>query len=160
MAMQFEELDEITARFMLQHFEAEQASADPYLGKILSPDGRAAFPDLMREAIRQRTEVVLIGQLTRPEYWNSTEPYERKGILRERAVNVMQAAERLGMTEFNTWYVRGLAARLLDEGVESCQAYRAAYDGHRARYWPEPGDPDAISIPFGPGCHHTIRRMT
>lgn len=77
-------------------------------------------------------------------------------------------------------YVRRLSMRLMEEGVEFCQAYRAAqpkwnpgecaehegqlfrvrdiHDGHRARYWPEPGKPTAISIPFGPGYHHTIRR--
>jgi hypothetical protein len=90
------------------------------------------------------------------------------------------AAERLAVTEFNTWYVRGLAKRLLDEGVTQCQVYRAAlpkwepadctkhegqaypvkdvYDGHRAKYWPEPRNPNAFSIPAGPSCHHTIRR--
>jgi hypothetical protein len=84
------------------------------------------------------------------------------------------------LTEFNTWYVRGFATRLLSEGVSTCEVYRAAqpkwevagctahegktflvqevYDGHRATYWPEPGNPAALTIPFGYGCHHTIGR--
>jgi hypothetical protein len=108
------------------------------------------------------------------------ETYVLKGVTRERQVNVAQATERLCLTEFNTWYVRGFASRLREEGVTHCQAYRAAvpkwepgecaahegqvysvqeiYEGHRRRYWPEPGDTTAASIPFGPGCHHTIRR--
>jgi hypothetical protein len=107
---------------------------------------------------------------------------DAKGVTRERRVNVAQATGRLCLSEFNTWYVRGLATRLLEEGVTHCQAYRAAipkwepgecsthegqiytvqeiYDGHRRRYWPEPGDTTATSIPFGPGCHHTIRRIS
>ena len=70
----------------------------------------------------------------------------------------MSILERLER-EFNTWYVRGLCLRLVDEGVDLCQAYRAAESkwelaqcsehegqvfpvsevlgGHRARYWPE-----------------------
>jgi hypothetical protein len=32
------------------------------------------------------------------------------------------------------------------------------YDGHRARYWPTE-NPTAVSVPFGPNCHHTIRRI-
>jgi hypothetical protein len=36
---------------------------------------------------------------------------------------------------------------------------REIHDGHRARYWPAPGNPGAFSIPFAPGCHHTIRRI-
>jgi hypothetical protein len=69
----------------------------------------------------------------------------------------------------------------MDEGVTQCQAYRAGmpkwepgecsehegqiflvkaiYSGHRARYWPEPGDESVVAIPFQPGCHHTIRRV-
>jgi hypothetical protein len=35
---------------------------------------------------------------------------------------------------------------------------KTIYDNHRARYWPEPGDREAFSIPVGPGCHHMIKR--
>ena len=85
------------------------------------------------------------------------------------------------MTEFNTWYVRGPAKHLLEEGETRCQVYRAAepkgppdtrrlqdgqlvsldgvYRGHRASHWHEPGHPEAFSVPAGPGCHHTLRRV-
>lgn len=90
-----------------------------------------------------------------------------------------QASVRLATNEFNTWYVRGLSGLLLDEGMVQCEVYRAGhpkwepsecskhegeivavqdvYAGHRRRYWPVP-DPTAFSIPFQPGCHHSIRR--
>lgn len=180
MAMNFEELDTTTRRYMLQELEVELASERPYSGRNLSTVGRAAFPDLMREAIGNGNEETLGVVLNRPELWNRMEPYERGGVLRQRRINVRQASERLALTEFNTWYVRGLSKRLLDEGVTHCQAYRAAeprwepaecsahegqlftvqeiYDGHRAKYWPV-ANPTAVSIPFGPGCHHTIRRV-
>jgi hypothetical protein len=102
-------------------------------------------------------------------------------VERERRVNVRQASERLALTEFNTWYVAGFAHRLVDEGVTECEVYRAAEPkfehascsshelqvyplagiiaGHRASYWPDAGDPSKLSIPAGPGCHHTIRRV-
>lgn len=172
--MQFDELDDVTRRYMLSEFEAEQAGGNPYIPRNLSPAGRAAFPDLMREAIRSGTEQTLSAALSNPTYW---EPHDASG----KRVNVPFAAQRAALTEFNTWYVRGLARRLLDEGVEYCQVYRAmppkhepgecsqhegqtcpvqmVYDGHRRRYWPEPGDPTAFSIPAGPSCHHTIRRV-
>lgn len=166
---------------MLEEFEAEEAGGNPYRGKGLSSSGTLAFPELMREAIRDGNEETLSASLQVAAYWNPMETYVRNGVQRQRQVNVQQASERLALTEFNTWYVRGFAKRLLDEGVSECQAYRAAspkwepadcsqhegqvfpvkviYSGHRAKYWPEPGNPDAISIPFGPGCHHTIRRI-
>lgn len=178
--MLFEELDAITRRLMLREFEAEIAGPNPYFGKGLSPEGHARFPAFMLTAIQNGNEVSLAHDLDHAGLWNPTETYVRNGVTRERQVNVRQAAERLALTEFNTWYVRGLAKRLMDEGVAQCQAYRAAqpkwepadcsahegqifvveaiYRSHRARYWPRE-NPDAISIPFGPGCHHSIRRV-
>lgn len=126
----------------------------------------------MPDAIKQGTEVSLGNALADSSFWNSTETYVRDGISRERNRNVQQSSERLATTEFSTRYVRGLARRLLDEGAKSCQVYRGAqpkwepgecsehegkivdlkaiYKNHRARYWPEPGNKDAFSIPFGP----------
>lgn len=178
--MDFEELDDVTRRLMLEEFEAEEAGGNPYRSKDLSEAGRAAFPRLIRQAISEGNEEMLAADLAAPTLWNPTQAYERKGIVRERQINVQQAAERLARNEFNTWYVRGFARRLMDEGVTRCQVYRAAtpkwepaecsqhegqvlavedvYQGHRVGYWPEPGDPTALSIPFQPGCHHTIRR--
>jgi len=179
MAMNFEELDEITRGYMLTEFEAELNGPKPYVGKNLSAAGRNAFPNLLRDAIKQGDETTLATRHDDSALWQPTEEYERKGKTHTRNVNVAQAAERLAVSEFNTWYVRGLAKRLIAEGVEKCQAYRAAqpkwepgdcsshegqlfdvneiYRNHRARYWPTPNDL-AVSIPFSPGCHHTIRR--
>jgi uncharacterized protein YjiS (DUF1127 family) len=180
MAMNFEELDDTTRGYMLQEFEAELRSSNPYVSKALSAKGRQAFPDLMRKAIRFGNEESLATDLAGQEYWEPIETYERGGVVRERKRNVRQAAERLALTEFSTWYVRGFAKRLMDEGVTRCQVYRGAqpkwepaecsvheeqifqveqiYNAHRTRYWPT-DNPNAVSIPFGPGCHHTIRRV-
>lgn len=148
---------------------------------MLSDVGKAAFSEHMRAAIRNGNEETLVEAISDPSYWVETEFYVRNGVQRERRVNARQAAERLGQTEFNTWYVRGLCARLIEEGAERCKVYRAAepkwepgtcaihedrtfpvrdvYLAHRAAYWPEPGNPEAPAIPFGPGCHHAIRRV-
>lgn len=182
MGMVFEELDAITRGYMLRDFDDEQASLNPYRSRALSPAGLLVVPGLIRVALDAGTDETLIEALTRTDLWNRSESYVRDGVIRERDVNHVQAAQRLGLTEFNTWYVRGLCGRLLAERVVECQAYRGAqpkwepgeceehdgqvypvtdiYHGHRARYWPEPGDPAATSIPFGPGCHHTIRQFT
>lgn len=181
MAMNFEELEDVTRRYMLAEFEAEELGGKPYRGKVLSAIGCVEFPDLMRRTIRTGNEQTLITSLLVPSYWNPTESYVRQGVMRERHVNVQQTAERLGLTEFNTWYVRGLTKRFIEEGITLCQVYRAGiprweesaeckahegqvvsveeiYRGHRARYWPEPGNTSTLSIPIGPNCHHTIKR--
>lgn len=176
----FEELDEVTRQYMLKEFQAEEKSGNPYRSSRLSPAGLLAFPKAMTEAILRGDEEILAQALSNPEYWNSTEPYTRSGVTRQRKINPKKAAEFLARTEFNTWYVRGLARKLLDEGEELCQVYRAApawqpraeclqhdgqvyrlqeiYDGHRAQYWPH-SDPTALSIPVGTNCHHSVRRV-
>ncbi|MBE3048495.1 hypothetical protein IMZ48_39540 [Candidatus Bathyarchaeota archaeon] len=179
--MNYEELDEKTRGYMLSEFEKEEASGNPYRSKALSVQGLSAFPNLMREAIRSGNEDTLFLALNRAEYWILNEQYTREGITRTRQRNIPQAAKRLSVTEFSTWYIRGFAKRLLEEGYEKCQVYRGElpkwepgecsvhegqtvlvqdiYNNHRVRYWPEPGRTDAFSIPFGPGCHHLIRRI-
>ena len=173
MAMNLVDLDDATRRTMLIEFNAEEAGGRPYRSNILSPVGLAAFPTLMRAAIAGGNEESLTEALRDPTHWLSSDA-------RGRAVNVDQRAESLAITEFSTWYVRGLARRLLDEGETECEIYRAGmprrspsgctcaegeivpvravYEGHRARYWPV-ADPDAFSVPFGPTCHHSIRRI-
>jgi hypothetical protein len=181
--MIFTELDGTTREWMLRRFEAEESGGNPYRSEVLTRLGLARWPDIMREAITDPdgSEVTLAFALNRPDYWQATEIYVRNGITRQRSVNPSQASERLAITEFNTWYVAGLAARLQEEGVTDCRVYRAGMPkwqpaecsvhegqtyavaeiiaGHRVGYWPQPGVPGRLSIPAGPGCHHTIGRV-
>ena len=179
MKANFEELDKETREFMLEEFETEQNSGNPFTGHLLSDTGRELFPELIKKAIVSEDEEFLVISLSRQEYWKEKQEYTRDGITREKRINFNQAAERLGFSEFNTWYVRGLARKLITEGVKKCQIYRAKkakgepgecskhegqivdvkiiYKGHRAKYWPKKND-SAFSIPAQPGCHHTIRR--
>ena len=180
--MNFTELDGTTREWMLQRFEAEESSGNPYRSEVLSQLGLAHWPDFMRQAITDMGggEVALAAGLNRPEFWQATETYVRNGIPHQRRVNPAQASERLAITEFNTWYVAGLTARLQEEGVTRCRVYRAGTpkwqpavcsvhegqtyavaeiaESHRIGYWPPPGVNDRLSIPAGPGCHHTIER--
>ena len=181
MPMHYAELDEKTRAIMLSEFDAEQAGGNPYRSKALSAGGQQAFPQLMRDAIKNGTEASLAAAVADPSLWEQTETFVREGVPCERKRNIPQSAERFATTEFSTWYVRGLARRLMDEGVEKCQIYRGAqpkweprdcakheglivdvktvYDNHRVRYWPEPGNKEALSIPLAPGCPHVIKRI-
>ena len=172
MTMQFEELDDDTRIYMHRAFRAEE-SGDPYRSDRLSADGKEAFPELMAQAINNGDESTLTRSLLCANFW---EPGYPSG----RPVPMHHYSEQLARSEFNTWYVAGLAARLTHEGETHCQVYRAVnpgsnpepcpahdgtytlveiIDGHRARYWPRPGDQSRFSIPATPGCHHTIRRL-
>ncbi len=179
MKANFEELDEETRKFILEEFETEHNSGNPFTSQLLSDTGREVFPEFMKKAIMSGDEEFLTISLSKEEYWKEKQEYTRNGITRERRINFNQTAERLGFSKFNTWYVRGLAKKFIAEGVEKCQVYRAKeakwepgecskhegqvmdvktiYEGHHAKYWPKKND-SAFSIPAQPCCHHAIRR--
>ena len=174
--MYYPELDEITRNWMLVEFRKEEATGNPYRSKWLSEKGKLVFPGAMEGAIIEGNESTLAAVLDQPSYWV---PFRitKTG----KKISLPTGFPRtLAMNEFNVWYTRGFARRLLEEGVETCVVYRAeqaevprcecsmmegrevsvkrVYDGHRARYHPEPGDPSAFSMPSGTNCHHSIRR--
>ena len=176
----FEELDEITRQWMLKEFVSEEKSGAPYRSSRLSELGAKIFPKEMERTIREGNEESLANALINPDYWNPSETYRTKGGIRPRAINPTFAAQALAKTEFITLYTRGFARRLIEEGEKLCQIFRVApadeprgeclthengiynvldiYNGHRVRYWPLPGKPEAFSIPMGTNCHHSIRR--
>jgi len=178
----FEELDKKTRSYMLLEFKLEIESNNPYRSKNLLDGGWKMFPKIMEKAINEGNEETLAKELNNQTYWKTSGERKNKktGKITYFKIRPEIAAKELAQTEFNTWYVRGLSKRLIDEGVKSCQVYRAApaqnprvecceyedkifnvenvYSGHRKRYWPEPGNIEAFSIPCGPNCHHTIRR--
>jgi len=181
--MIFEELNTRTRNYMLEEFHTEQLSPAPYRPKVLTPQGEAAFIGIMEEHLAAGNEATLTAALSPPRYWVETGTrYTRHGPVSY----FLPAAERarvFGLTEFNTWYVRGFCRSLMEEGVTECEVYRAenayeprgeclqieglvlsvedVYHGHRVRYYPEERkDPAALSIPVGPNCHHSIRRRS
>ena len=181
MGLILHELDQLTREFMLREFDAEQMDPLRYVPKVLSSIGRERWPLLLRAAIQSGNDDTLEEALSaQPDSLNSTESYVRNGIVRRRTLNPRQASERLAKSEFNTWYVRGLSARLLSERVDEVKVYRAGfpkwepgdcatheglvvpvrvvYDGHRSRYWPTE-DLSAFAVPFQPGCHHSVMRV-
>jgi len=177
---EFEELDNVTRKWMLEEFLNEEKSGAPYRSSRLSELGLKIFPKEMEKAIIEGNEESLEKALMNPDYWNPSESYKTKNRIRSRIVNPISAAEFLARTEFTIWFTRGFARRLIEEGETLCKVVRIApadeprrecrshedkiynvidiYNGHRVRYWPFPGKPDAFSIPMGTNCHHSIRR--
>jgi hypothetical protein len=178
--MNFEELDATTREWMLKEFQTEESGNNPYRSKDMTEVGKTEFPSLMEKAIRSGNELTLAQDLSDSRYWRSTSERYQNDKWISVTINPTAWAERLALTEFNTWYVRGLSKRLMEEGEEICEVYRAEeaweprsacqdhdgkqfrvleiHNGHRARYWPIP-NPTALSVPVGPNCHHTIRRL-
>jgi hypothetical protein len=180
--MNYEELNETTRQYMLVELENELASNQPYISKALSDIGKIQFPNLLRTAIQTGTPDTLFDVINRIDFWDPVEKYITKTGPKERQRNIEQSATRLSISEFSTFYVKGLSKKLLDEGETLCEIYRGAlpkwepgecadhegmivelqiiHNNHRRKYWPEPGEKELFAIPFGPGCHHLIKRIT
>jgi hypothetical protein len=150
-------------------------------GKQLTEAGWDAFPFAMREALAERDDTWLQRQMLNIDFWRPFLIHNTKGGEKLVDYNKPDAVRKLCLGEFNIAYVRGLASALLDRGESHCEVYRAdaAYDprgecsawegrqfplgdviaGHRARYFPPPGDRSIFSVPSGPNCHHSIRAV-
>lgn len=181
--MIFEELNTRTRSYMLEEFRAEQLNLATYRPKVLTPKGEAPFVGIMEEHLTAGNEATLTVALSPSRYWVETGTrHTRRGPV-SYFLPAVERARVFGLTEFNTWYVRGLCRSLMEEGITECEVYRAetsyeprgeclqmeglvlnvadVYQGHRARYYPEDTkDPHALSIPVGPNCHHSVRRRT
>lgn len=157
----------------------DELGGQPYRPRLLSDEGWRQFQTLMRDAIKSGDEATLARALNHPAYFQDGTRVTKAGRIPVRT-NPASASKMLGLSEFNTWYVRGLCRRLIEEGVDACEVYRAdpavtprcectgwegqtfsvedVYNGHRARYHGAGADRRAFSVPSGPNCHHSIRR--
>lgn len=178
--MNFEELDETTRKYMLQEFQAEEKSGNPYRSDTMTAEGLSNVVQIVEKALTEGNEITLARDLARPSYWKPTTTSHRGNTVYQRKINPETAASVFALGEFNTWYVRGLAKKLMEEGQTLCEIYRAEsaaqprcecsvyegkpielskiYAGHRVKYHPVKNN-SAFSIPSGPNCHHAIRRI-
>lgn len=169
-AMVFEELDARTRALMVEEFEAERRGPAPFRPPDIPEKAWVVLLEMVRDSLRGGTVGDLASALRRA----SAEGRLPRGGER-------RLLETYARFEFCTWYVRGLARRLLEEGEEFAMvahgeegrqrtgrcglfqgqvvSVRAVFEGHRARYWPPPGNPFALTVPADPTCRHTIRRL-
>lgn len=126
MALTLQNLDEKTRHYMLAELERDETQSDSvYVSDRLSPQGVATYPSALREAIAKGDDTTLQSALQKPGMLNSHDKsYMRKGKLVTPKMNV-RAPQMLAEGEFNRYYVRGLCARVCDEGGSSVEVYRA-----------------------------------
>ena len=126
--MTFEELTPVVRSHMLAEFRIEQQRQDcaPYRPKVLTPLGESIFVPTMEHHLANGDEVSLAVALSPSEYW------VERGVrnTKKGPVSYFLSGENRAMvfaiTDFNTWYIRGLCKQLMSEGVEYCEVYRTA----------------------------------
>lgn len=187
MGLNLEHLSEPDVRaHMASAFDEEWAehtaegSVGQCYGKDLTESGWDQWARAMPDALSDHDDDWLLAQMSPSYYWKPVRLRRRKGGGYSQVnYNLGDALRVLCFGEFNVAYVRGLARALVLRGETECEVYRAGHaaeprsecsnweglrfpldqvlDGHRARYWPVPGDRKAWSVPSGPNCHHSIR---
>jgi hypothetical protein len=125
MPFQFEDLDAVTRGFMVDEFDSDVQDGNLYLSGHFSVAGRERYPDLCRQALESGTDGTLAAALRKPGMFERQ--YQRrkpKGGYTTAAVP-HTAPETVAEGEFNRFYLRGLCLRVLSEGGEQIQVYRA-----------------------------------
>ena len=107
----FVELDPDTRAFMLAELDLDlNQHGRPYQGKFLTEKGLADYEQLLRESITGGDEVEFVAALNQDERVTD---------------DVSDAARRLGRTEFNRYYIRGVCRRAGSHGTNAVVVYRA-----------------------------------
>lgn len=105
---------------MLQEVELDIANGNLYMSKRFNNVGTANYPDLLREASQSQNEIWLAGELRCQECMKT-----HKVTTRGTSAVPVTAADTFAEGKFNRFYIRGVCARALDEGIEEVFVYRA-----------------------------------
>ena len=176
MALYLENLDDRTRQLMLEELEYDVAHNQLHISPFLSGQGQRDYASLIREAIQHGTDETLAQELKSHRRISRTLPRRQPKGGYSIAATPENAAEVLAESEFNRYYIRGLARRAIDDGISELVIYRAKpaknprpesearvetsispqqlLDDLRAH----PGDePPTLGVPAGPNSGLSVR---
>lgn len=124
MALNLENLDPGTRRYMLDEFEADLTAGALYRSPQLTETGARRYEGLLRTTLTSGTDetfaqaLSVIDAVLPPGRWQHSKEVGAGNA-------TMAATVLLAEREFHRFYLRGLCRRALDEGVETLIIYRA-----------------------------------
>jgi hypothetical protein len=126
MALYLENLDDRTRGLMLDEMEYDIANNQLHISPFLSGQGQRDYANLLREAIQTGTDETLAQSLREHRRIVRTQPRRQpKAGGYSIAATPENAAEVLAESEFNRYYIRGLARRAIEDGITDLIIYRA-----------------------------------
>src|SRR6266545_4981251 len=125
MALYFENLDDRTRQLMLDELEYDLDHNQLHISPFLSGQGQRDYVNLIREAIQSGTDESLAQNLKAHRRINRTLPRRQPKGGFSIAATPENADEVLAESEFNRYYIRGLARRAIEDGVQELVVYRA-----------------------------------
>ena len=125
MALYFENLDDRTRQLMLDEMDYDIANNQLHISPFLSGQGERDYANLLREALQSGTDETLAQSLREHRRILRTLPRRNPAGGYSIAATAENAAEVLAESEFNRYYIRGLARRAIEDDVPELVVYRA-----------------------------------
>lgn len=117
MALNYENLDSRTCKFMLEEVDLDSSRGTLYISPRLNAEGREKYESLLREAVQSRDDAWLASELRYRSCMNTTEQRRKpKGGFTTVQVPIT-APDTLAEGEFNRFYVRGLCRRAIEDNI-------------------------------------------
>jgi hypothetical protein len=125
MGLYYSNLDERTRKLMLEEVEYDVTRNQLHISPFLSGQGEHDYLNLLREAIENGSDESLAENLRAHRRISRTVPRRKpKGGFTIASAPV-NAAEILAESEFNRFYIRALARRAIEDGIDELVVYRA-----------------------------------
>lgn len=125
MALYFENLDERTRQLMLDEMEYDIANNQLHISPFLSGQGQRDYANLLRDALQSGNDETLAQSLREHRRILRTLPRRNPSGSYSITATAKNAAQVLAESEFNRYYIRGLARRAIEDGVQGLVVYRA-----------------------------------
>jgi hypothetical protein len=123
MPLQYQNLDPTTRRYALAELDQDLESGAFHLSARVRPTAAGEYQRLLRDALRYYDDLWLEEHASDLLVESETRRTPTGGQV---AAKVPQAAARMvAEADFNRYYMRGVAARAIDEGRQVVDVYRA-----------------------------------
>ncbi|HJS18371.1 MAG TPA: hypothetical protein VJ785_06470 [Anaerolineales bacterium] len=175
MSLYYVNLDERTRQLMLEEVDYDISHNQLHISPFLSGQGQRDYVNLLREAIQTGNDETLAEQLKAHRRIHKTQPRRKPTGGFAIAAAPSNAAEMLAESEFNRFYIRALARRAIEEGIDDLVIYRAKPvqnprpgsealieatllpDELLADLREHPDEPPALGVPSGPNSGLSVR---
>ena len=125
MALQLDNLDELTRTLMVEELEIDVANGHLYLSPRLNQRGHVEYQQLLRTAFLVGDDQSLANEIRSRGLLNASEQRRKPSGGFSMVKVPVSAPETLAEGEFNRFYVRALCRRVIDDGVGALEVYRA-----------------------------------
>lgn len=124
MGLNYLNLDQATRDHMKLEIQYDYEHDNFYRSNYLTPQGKEAWPALLAEST-DHDDLWLESEIQRRGLLAQFHTRKKPGGGTTQAKVPVTAAQTMAEGEFNRIYARGLCARVIEEGGETVEAYRA-----------------------------------